>query len=748
MTLRSIRSVFIIGLTIPISVIATFLFVRGFGRSINVISLAGMSFAVGLVVDNAIVVLENIYRRYQLGDDPDKAAAKGTFEVWGAVLASTLTTLAVFVPVIFVKGQAGQLFRDISIAISCAVGLSLIVSITVIPTAARRLLGRRGKNHDISTSQSTLFGLAPLAQGAINRFSDAMSVLLTIRGSIVLRLLVVAFFVCGSVWGAYALAPDTEYLPQGNRNLVIAILIPPPGYNIDHMIEIGKRVESRMATYWESLPGSPEAKQLKGPRIDNFFFVARGRMLFMGARSVDPLRAAELVPVMQQAASGIPGVIAIAQQSSLFESALTGGRTIDVEITGPDLEKLVLVGQQVWGLCMKEFPMDKGNQLRPIPSLDLSSPELHVTPKLAKAAELGVTATDLGYAIDALVDGAFSGDYWHEGNKIDLVIYGADDYVRNSQDLASLPIATPTGKVVTVSALADVDLASGPEQVNHSERQRTITISLVPAPNIALESAMRTINDKIRLPMLEIPELKSGLYQIRLAGTADKLDETRMDLQWNLVLAFVITYLLMAALFESFFFPVVIMTSVLLALVGGFAGLAILNVFTIQALDMLTMLGFVILIGTVVNNAILIVHQSLNNMRDEGMADQEAIVESVRTRIRPIFMSTTTTVLGMLPLVLPIPNYVDGQIMWLSGAGSELYRGLGSVVLGGLIVSTVFTLVLVPVGFSLMLDFRRWMAPKVGLPPVQPPGAGEAERDTVTATPSRNKGKEPVSISD
>ncbi len=711
--LRSARSVLIVGLSIPISVIATFLFVRAFGRSINVISLAGMAFAVGMVVDNAIVVLENIYRHYQSGSDPEQAALKGSSEVWGAVLASTLTTLAVFVPVIFVQGQAGQLFRDIAIAISCAVGLSLIVSITVVPTAARRILRRR-ESRGGAHKPWGMFGLVERATAATNRFADAVDSLQRARGSFVLRTLIVVLFVSGSIGGAWLLMPDTEYLPDGNRNLIIAMLLPPPGYNVDQMIKLGEAIEAEIAPYWEAKPGTPEYERLEGPKIDNFFFVARGRRLFMGARAVDPLRAAELVPVFARAASKAPGLIAVVTQASLFESALSGGRSIDIEITGPDLEVLVGQGRKVFGACMEKFPMSQGNQVRPIPSLDLSSPEVHVLPRWEKAAELGVTASDLGYAVNALVDGAYAGDYWHNGTKIDLVIFGAQQYARHSHDLASLPISTPAGELVSLSAVADVKLSSGPEQVNHIERLRAITIQLKPSPGIPLETALNIVDNEICKPLMRSSAFESGQYQIRLAGTADKLEETRLALRWNLLLALVITYLLMAALFESFLFPIVIMTSIILALVGGFGGLALLNLFTQQSLDMLTMLGFVILIGTVVNNAILIVHQALNYMRHEGFDDRRAIVESVRTRIRPIFMSTSTTVLGMLPLVLPIPSFSGGELTWVAGAGSELYRGLGSVVLGGLIVSTLFTLVLVPIGFSLALDTKKALASLFG----------------------------------
>ena len=203
---------------------------------------------------------------------------------------------------------------------------------------------------------------------------------------------------------------------------------------------------------------------------------------------------------------------------------------------------------------------------------------------------------------------------------------------------------------------------------------------------------MRLIDDEI-VANLHNEGLLDGDTMISLSGTADKLREAWEALRWNLLLALAITYLLMAALFESWLYPFVILFSVPLGAVGGVLGLWVLNFFVYQALDVLTMLGFVILIGTVVNNAILIVHQSLNYVRD-GMPSREAVPESVRTRIRPIFMTTTTTVLGLLPLVI------------FPGAGSELYRGLGAVVLGGLLVSTAFTLFLVPAVFILMMDTR------------------------------------------
>ncbi len=710
--LRSGRSTLVIFLAIPTSIIGTFLMLHLMGRSLNVISLAGLAFAVGMLVDNAVVVLENIFRHYQQGDSPFVAAARGTTEVWGAVVASTVTTLAVFLPVLFVEEEAGQLFRDIALAISSAVGLSLIVSVTLIPMSAARLLRRPG--HDAgpdgagSARQHRSKWLWPLDTIGAGTVWFVVGLNTFIQRSTLLRLMVVLLLVTAALLGTYALWPKVEYLPTGNRNLVFGIILPPPGYNLDQLVKLGETVEQELRPYWDVEPGTPEAMQLDGPPIGDFFFVARGRQVFMGLRAADPARARELVPLGFGVGAKLPGAIMVAAQSSLFEQGLAANRSVDVEITGPELEQLVQIGGAIMGQIggWNAQRLSEGKepfQPRPIPSLDLSNPEVHVIPRLVQAADMGVSTTDLGYAVDALIDGAYATDYYVGADKIDLVIMGSASTNSHSQELESLPIATPSG-VVPISALARVKLAAGPEQINHRERRRTVTIQVSPPADVALEDAIDRIENEI-LPALRTGGQIGGEYQVNLSGTADKLKQTWKALRWNVILALLITYLLMAALFESWTYPFVIILSVPLAAVGGVLGLHALSLYLQartyffgapyqppQTLDVLTMLGFVILIGTAVNNAILIVHQSLNHIRSEGYEPQEAILESVRTRIRPIFMTTTTTLFGLLPLVL------------FPGAGSELYRGLGSVVLGGLLVSTVFTLVLIPTLFSLMMD--------------------------------------------
>ncbi len=738
------RGALVVGIVIPVSIIGTFVFLNAMGRSLNVISLAGFAFAVGMFIDNAIVVLENIFRRHSLGESPMVATVRGTQEVWGAVLAATLTNIAVFAPVIFMHEEAGQLFRDIALAITGALLLSLVASMTVVPVATARLFRDSNPDeyqhepdkypHESPPQLAVIDGGEPNGEGELttrpaaaesppppSRHPIAERVVAPIIAMAELfvaaivainrwtqpstwrRLAVVFGMVGASTAITWLMWPQVEYLPTGNRNLVFGILLPPPGYNLDQLMQMGEKIEEHLMPYVDVDPGTPAAAALDAPLIEDFFYVARGRQVFVGLRAHDPSRAAELVPIVMGISSKMPGTFAVAQQASLFGRGLEGGRVIDIEITGPEVTRLVGMGGQIFGQVSGLIP---NAQARPIPDLELSSPEVHITPKLVQAADMGVTTADLGFTVNALIDGAYVSDYYLDGKKIDLTVLGTrpidiaqtapeNEYRWNSQDLAALPIATPVGQLVPLSAVAEVELASGPEQINHRERERAVTIQVSPPPEVPLELAMTKIQNQIVSPLRESGQLDGG-YQITLAGTADKLRDTWRALRFNILLACIITYLLMAALFESWLYPFVIILTVPLGAVGGVLGLWLLNFYVLQTLDVLTMLGFVILIGTVVNNPILIVHQSLNHMREDGMSPSDAIVESVRTRIRPILMTAVTTVLGLLPLVL------------FPGAGSELYRGLGAVLLGGLIVSTLLPLILIPALFSLTMDARQW----------------------------------------
>ncbi|MGI8980662.1 MAG: efflux RND transporter permease subunit [Pirellulaceae bacterium] len=721
--LRSARSTIIIFAHILISTIGAFLVMALLGRSLNVPALGGLAFAVGMLVDNAIVMLENIYRRHQMGESPEAASVNGAGEVWGALLNATLANLAVFIPVLFIQEEAGQLFRDIAIAISAAVALSMLVAVAVVPTAAMRILKRHrpeGEAHEgASGHEQNGSSRRPQARSDFQQFlyviwtpvrlllvvCDAVALSLVemllsanrfLQRGILPRVVFVGIVIAVSCLATWAMLPKVEYLPGGNRNLVIAILIPPPGYNLDQLLKMGNIVEEDLRPNWDVDPNDPKVKSGETLVIEDFFFVARNRQVFVGARAADPMRAGDLVPVIQKIADKLPGTILIAKQASLFEQGLTAGRTVDIEITGPDINKLVGIGGEIF-MQLKGTPGNPGlmpeAQIRPNPSLDLSNPEVRIYPKWDQAADMQVSAAEMGYAVDALVDGAYATDYYKGGDKIDLRIIGEDKFASSEQSLRSIPVATPTGQLVPLEAVADLRLEPGPEQINHRTRQRAITLEVTPPVAMPLEAAMDLISQQVVAPRLAGDQLDGG-YRIALAGTADKLRSTWQSLKWNLALAVLITYLLMAATFESWIYPLVVILTVPLGAVGGFAGLWLLNLYVLQPLDVLTMLGFIMLVGTVVNNPILIVEQSLVHLREDHMPIGQAVVESVRTRIRPIFMTTIGGLVGLLPLVLA------------PGAGSELYRGIGAVLLGGLLISTVITLVFVPALLSLMLDLQ------------------------------------------
>ena len=328
--LRTGSTTLVIGLAIPISIMGTFIMLWLLGRNLNVISLAGMTFAAGMLVDNSIVVLENIYRHRESGKSLFQAGYDGTVEVWGAVLASTLTTIAVFIPIVFIEEQSGQLFQDIAIAISAGVGLSLIVSITVIPSLSARILTtkrdpqeemlERALNQDESIEdawETTDVVVRP------ETLSDKVgNAIYRICQNSRLRILTIAGLITLTIFISWLLLPKAEYLPTGNRNLVIGILLPPPGYNTEKFVTMGKKVASVLEPYWSVQVGSPEEAQLDGPSIRNFFYVAAGRSVFMGARTNADGRAQELIPLMRRAVADLPGFISIITQRSLFSTGV------------------------------------------------------------------------------------------------------------------------------------------------------------------------------------------------------------------------------------------------------------------------------------------------------------------------------------------------------------------------------------------------------------------------------------------
>lgn len=671
--LRSVRATLVVSLAIPVSIVATFVVMAATGRTLNVISLAGIAFAVGMIVDAAIVVLENIYRLREGGMSRREAAYRGAKQVWGAILVSALTTVLVFVPILVMQLEAGQLFRDIAVAISVSVLLSLVVAVTVIPALASRLLGR-GQQITLP-----LPGVDHLGRGF--KALVMMYVRATVRTR-TLGITMVALIAGTAITASVLFLPQLEYLPEGNRNLVFGLIIPPPGYNLDTTETIAERIEQTARPMWE---GAPALELEDGtPVIENFFFVATPGNSFVGATAMDGSRAGDLIPILSRPIFSEPGTFGFMTQPSLFGQGIGGGRTIELNISGQNLEAILAVAGQAAGIVSGILPRSEGHQFRPIPGLELGAPEIRLIPDRLRLADAGLDAGALAATVDAFNDGLRVAEITEGADRLNLVLMGEQSALSGlrTQDVGSFPVVTPSGQIVPVSALAEVLVTAGPTQVRHRDRLRTVTLEVRPSDALPLEAAVALLETQVVAP-LEAQGLPSGI-RLTVSGTADQLSQTWDAIQINLIVALLIVFLVMAILFESFILPLVILVSVPVAAAGGVGGLALLNTFQVQPLDMLTLLGFIILIGIVVNNAILIVHQTLIHLREDGMAPIDAIEEATQNRIRPIFMSTLTSIMGMMPLVV------------IPGEGAELYRGLGAVVVGGLSMSAFLTLLTVP----------------------------------------------------
>ncbi len=663
--LRAISPTAVVSVAIPISVIGTFIILEMMGRSLNTISLAGISFAVGMLIDSAIVVLENIDRHRKMGKSIADAAYDGTMEVWGALIASASTTVAVFLPIIFLQDEAGQLFKDIAIAVTASVTFSLFVSIAVIPMLWKKFAGISSKTKKESTAM-TRFG---------NKIVDTIMYFVELSlknfATKVLTIVSLAILSVGTIW---ALFPKLDYLPQGNKNLIFNILIPPPGLSYEQRYEIGDYLMEQMEPY--------VGKDVDGyPGISRLFYVSMGDFTIFGGTSMHEDRAKELIPLFQPIVNSVPGVFGVSIQSGVFERGIGEGNVVNVDISGEKIEDIANVGAQLFGASTQAF---KGEaQIRPVPSIELLYPEVRILPDRDALKSVGMSSYSLGTTVDVLMSGRKIGDFEQDGKKkIDLTLKADDEQMATPQDILNAQIALPNGVLTQVRSLASTVDTTGISEIRHYQGKRTITLQVTPPPGMTISEAMGVLNGMIE-GMRE--QGKLGDTKVLLSGTADKLSLTIGLLSENFILAILIIYLLMSALFGNFIYPLVILFTVPLATAGGFVGLKMTNIFLApQPLDVLTMLGFIILVGIVVNSAILIVHQSLNLIKNEGMEHKQAVLEATRSRIRPIYMSALTSIFGMLPLVL------------IPGPGSEFYRGLGSVITGGLALSTFFTIFVTP----------------------------------------------------
>jgi len=658
--LRRFRATLMVALAIPISLLFTFLMLYTAGRTLNVVSLAGLAFAVGMVLDGAIVVLENIVRLREGGSAPGPAAEQGTLQVWGALLASTATTIAIFMPVVFLENESGQLFADLALAIAMAVGGSLLIAVTVLPTTTQQWL------HDVHDRDPHAHWWRGITRG-IMQTTDSR----TRRIGWIVLLISLPLLISVSA------IPNASYMPDGNRNLVFAFVLPPPGSNVETVErEMGSVLAEQMA---------PHLEGEQQPAIRDYFFVAFGAGAFMGARAQDPARTGEVVQLLNTTLRSFPATIGVAFRASLFGGF--GGGKIDVDIQGRDIENLLQVAMAGFGLIQQHLP---GSSVQPKPGLALDEPELRLIPDERRIAEAGWDRATMANMTRAFGDGLYIGDYFDGEKRLEMILRSTS--WETPEELAAMPVATPAAGLQTLGELAHITRTAGPDKVRRIDRRRTVTLQITLPDNLSLEEAMDILQSKVG-PALAGMLPADGAIQY--SGAAEKLEEALQSMGGTFLLAIAILYLLMSALFRSFRDSLLVLVVIPLATVGSILTLRLTDLLLglipplfgylpmSQPMDLLTMIGFVILLGLVVNNAILLVHQTRAAER-EGLARRDAVEQAVQRRLRPILMSTLTSIGGMLPLLV------------MPGAGTELYRGMAAVIVGGMAVSTIFTLILLP----------------------------------------------------
>ncbi|HKE44118.1 MAG TPA: efflux RND transporter permease subunit [Steroidobacteraceae bacterium] len=649
--LRHTRAVILVGLTVPICLLSTFITLQLTGRTLNVISLAGLAFGVGMVLDAGIIVLENTLRLQERGELPNVAASRGTQEVWPALLASTITTVAIFLPVLWLKDAEGQLFADLALTISIANVISMFVAVTVVPVVVARWVKPPPLRAE-TKEKSDQFArrIVALTDGRMRR-----------------RVLIIGL-ISAPILLSWVLLPRLDYLPPVKRAAIDGFLQFPPGASVDTIDrEIVQPIAQRMRPYMEGT---------KEPALLNYYvLVWPGGGGTIGARVKDQSQLPELERLLkEEILVGFPDMQSFVAEGNLF-GGFGDGRNIDLMLQSADVSALFPIARAAMEEIEKRMP---GAQVQPWQGLEAAEPELRVTPDDRRLTEAGWNRSTAGNVIRSMGDGLWIGDYF-DGNKRMDVILRAEGW-KNPEELASVPLATPTGGVMPLGDLMSVETKVGPGGLRRVDGKRTVSLGISPPRKMSLEESIEILKRDVE-PVIKKMMPADG--SIRYGGSADNLSNAITNMGQNFAFAVLVLFLIMAAMFRSVKDSLLVVLTIPLATVGGVLALRALNLISFQPLDLLTMIGFVIMMGLVINNAILLVDQTRTSER-EGLDRREAVVQAIQLRIRPIFCNTATSLVGMLPLAV------------VPGPGSTLYRGLGAVIVGGMTVSTVFTLLLLP----------------------------------------------------
>jgi len=691
--LRNARSTLVIGLSIPISIIATFVLIYFGNLTLNIMSLGGLALGVGMLVDNSIVVLENIFSHRQFGEDPVKAALSGSNEVAMAVTASTLTTVAVFLPMVYVSGITAQIFKELALTVTFSLLASLAVALTLVPLLSSRLLTdvkmlseddspRKGRINNWLSKPLDVF---TLLYNKLHRWYTNL-----LRWSLVHRKVVVIVAALAFL-ASIALIPviGAEFLPKTDSGSI----------NIDFELADGTKLDETnrlISDFYDKIADMPEIQ-------DALISIGSGGMSSMtsslgGSSANVGSITLQLVPLSEREASSeqiaeeirkiaenTPGADISVRAVSTMDFAGGSLPAVSISIEGNDFDKLEQISNQVMEI-VKSVP----NTREVTSSLEEGKPELRIKVDRDKAALYGITSGQIAQAVSSAISGMTATKYKVGGDEIDVVIRAEKELVDNTSKLRSLIIPSPTGAFITLGDVAEIENATGPVSINRQDQSRIVTVT-AQVVGRDVGSVNREIQEK--LGNLILPD---G-YNVTMGGEQQEMMEAFQDLFLAFVLAILLVYMVMAAQFESLVQPFVIMFSVPLASIGIVLSLLL----TGRSINIVSFMGVIMLAGIVVNNAIVLI-DFINQLRQRGMSRFEAILKAGPQRLRPILMTTLTTVLGLIPMALGL------------GEGGELGAPLATVVIGGLTVSTLLTLVVVPVIYTIVEDIGSMFSRMIG----------------------------------
>lgn len=652
--LKNIRATVLISIALPVSVIFTFAFLALNGTSLNLISLMGLSLGVGMLTDNSVVVIDNIYRHMTELKSPVMAASDdGTTEVTMSVIASSLTTMVVFIPILFIPGIAREIFRDLSFSIIFSNLAALIVSLTLMPMVASRFLSNK---HNI-TKEGKIFTtvkekyLVIITWAVKNRMKTIL---------IPVVLFIVVMFGLGRFL-------RVEFMPKQDQGRYSVVAELGKGVDIQKAEEIAQRIEEIVKanpytqTYFTLIQNDTAAVNVE-----------------IGKKNTRDTSVFDIINQVRPQVEKIPGIRPNLSEDFQMRSPQ---RNVEFDIVGPNLDELKVIGKQVMAHMVK-YP----GAVDVTSTVDAGNPEARVVLNREKIRSYGINPVEVGNTVSYFVLGGDRGDTLAVKTgteELDILVRLPKDKRKDINDLSNINIKIGPGQFVKLSDLATIEMAEGSPEINKTDRIYSVTVS-------ANDGGVGLAN--IQSEMLKAFEEQNPPSSVsyKWGGDSENLADASAQLGAALAISIFLIYALLASQFENFVFPIIIIGSIPLALIGVVIGLLIMN----QPIDVMAMIGVIMLAGVVVNNAIVLI-DFIKMTRERGSEREPAVIESCRTRLRPILMTTMTTVFGMLPLALGM------------GEGSEIYRGMAITTMFGLSFSTLLTLVVIPVFYTLVEDMNN-----------------------------------------